>query len=96
MLNFTAMKNGITRPQLLLILEMCVDAQERCDQRIHDARSKGDFQTAAYQVQLKEQYEELKHRIAIELRGSQRSEFNEQSLDQLIARLGPTPSARRQ
>jgi hypothetical protein len=56
--------------QLLLMLEMCLDGESRCDERIANARERGDFSTAAYAIQLKEQYEDLKHRLFSEMRSS--------------------------
>jgi hypothetical protein len=51
------------------MLEMCSDAQERCDQRIVAAREKNDHNTVAYQLQLKDQYESMKRNIIAETRG---------------------------
>jgi hypothetical protein len=56
--------------QILLMLEMCVDGENRCDDRIAKARHRGDFGTAAYEMQLKEQYEGLKQRLFHEMRKS--------------------------
>ena len=56
--------------QILLMLEMCLDGESRCEERIAGARDRGGFGAAAYQVQLKEQYEDLKHRLFSEMRNS--------------------------
>lgn len=53
----------LTEQQVLMMLELCLEAEERCDERIITARDKGDFSTAAYEVQLKEQYENMKARL---------------------------------
>lgn len=60
-----------------LLLEMCVDAEALCDQRIEAARAAGDQKTAAYQIQVKEQYESLKRKIVAEIRGDDSSLFED-------------------
>ena len=52
-----------------LLLEMCIDAEERCNQRIQEARDKGDTRGATAAVQQKEQYEILKRKIVAEMQG---------------------------
>ena len=56
-----------------LLLEMCIDAEERCAQRIEEAREKGDSRAALAAVQQKEQYESLKRKIVAEIQGDQTS-----------------------
>lgn len=56
-----------------LLLEMCIDAEERCDQRIQEARDKGDSSAATDAIQQKEKYESLKRKIVAELQGDQSS-----------------------
>jgi hypothetical protein len=56
--------------QILLMLELCLDGETRCHERIEKARDRGDYRSAAYEVQLKEQYEDLKHRLFSEMRNS--------------------------
>jgi hypothetical protein len=60
-----------------LLLEMCVDAEALCDQRIEAARAAGDQKTIAYQIQVKEQYENLKRKIVAEIRGDDASLFED-------------------
>jgi hypothetical protein len=57
--------------QILLMLEMCFDGESRCNDRIAKAREANDFRGAAYEVQLKEQYEDLKQRLFDEMRKSE-------------------------
>jgi hypothetical protein len=52
-----------TPQEALLLLEMCIDAEERCNQRIQEARDKDDRQGALDAVQQKERYEILKRKI---------------------------------
>lgn len=56
-----------------LLLEMCIDAEERCDLRIQEARDKGDTRAALAAIQQKEQYESLKRKIVAEIQGDQAS-----------------------
>ena len=58
----------LTSDQVLMMLELCLDAEERCDERIAAAREQNDYTTAAYEVQLKEQYENMKGRLMEEMR----------------------------
>lgn len=58
----------LTEHQVLMMLELCLDAEGRCDERIAAARDRGEFSTAAYEVQLKEQYENMKARLLEEMR----------------------------
>lgn len=71
---------AITDNQLLLILEMCFDAEERCDERIEKARDAGDYRAAADAVQLREQYEDLKQRVFSEMKsdGTTTSDLHQQ------------------
>jgi hypothetical protein len=58
----------LTFDQILMMLELCLDAEERCDERIATAREQCDYTTAAYEVQLKEQYENMKARLMEEMK----------------------------
>jgi hypothetical protein len=60
----------LTDHQVLMMLELCLDAEERCGDRIAAARERGDFNTAAYEVQLREQYENMKARLLEEMKFS--------------------------
>jgi len=56
-----------------LLLEMCIDAEAYCDQRIQEARDKGDSHGASDAIQQKERYEALKRKIVAEIQGDQSS-----------------------
>lgn len=60
-----------------VLLEMCVDAEARVDQRIEEARAAGDLKAVAYQIQVKEQYESVKRKIVAEIRGDDSSFFED-------------------
>lgn len=53
----------LTVEELLFLQDMCLDGELRCHQRAADAQVRGDFQTAAYEIQVKEQYTILKRKL---------------------------------
>jgi transcription elongation GreA/GreB family factor len=67
------MPRFLTDQDARLMLEMCVDAEAHCDQRVQEARAKGDSHDAADAIQQKEKYEALKRRIVAEMQGDQAS-----------------------
>jgi hypothetical protein len=75
----------LTEHQVLMMLELCLDAGERCDERIAAARARGEYSTAAYEVQLKEQYENMKTRLLDEMRYSGATT---QDLHAMLQRIG--------
>jgi hypothetical protein len=56
-----------------LLLEMCIDAEAHCEQRIQEARDKGDSRVATDAIQQKERYEALKRKIVAEIQGDESS-----------------------
>lgn len=50
----------LSNPELLLLEERCMDGESRCEQRAEAARRRGDYATAAFEAQLKEQYRRLR------------------------------------
>jgi hypothetical protein len=58
---------ALTRQQLLLIQEMCINGEQRCDQRAADARTRQDYHRAASELQLKKRYTHLKLQMMEEL-----------------------------
>lgn len=67
------MPRFLTDQDTRLLLEMCMDAEERCDQRVREARDRGDSHAATDAIQQKEKYEALKRRIVAEIQGDQES-----------------------
>jgi hypothetical protein len=63
------MPRFLTGQDTRLLLEMCIDAEAHCNQRIEEARAKGDSDGAADAIQQKEKYEALKRRIVAEIQG---------------------------
>jgi hypothetical protein len=48
---------------MLLMLELCTDAEHRCDERLRTALGRNDFHRADSELQLKEKYGELKRQL---------------------------------
>jgi hypothetical protein len=67
------MPRFLTEQDARLLLEMCMDAEAHCDQRVQEARAKGDSQAAADAIQQREKYEALKRRIVAEIQGDEGS-----------------------
>ena len=69
--------------QLLLIMKMCADAEQRCDERFASARESGDYAAAADAVRLKQHYEDLKQRLYTEMyrEGATTGDLHEQLQD---------------
>lgn len=57
------MGHTLTLEELLFLQDMCLDGEFRCHQRAADAQVRGDYQTAAYEMQVKEQYTNLKRKL---------------------------------
>jgi len=58
---------ALTRQHFLLIQEMCIDGEQRCEQRAADARARRDHQSAHSELQLKERSTSLKMKMMKEL-----------------------------
>lgn len=58
------MNSRLSNPDLLILEEQCLVAEERCDQRAAKATACGDHRTASFEMQLKEQYRNLRRRMA--------------------------------
>ena len=67
------MPQFLTSQDTHLLLQMCIDAEELCTQRIEECRDKGDSAGASSAIQRKEQYESLKRKIVAEMQGDQSS-----------------------
>ena len=67
------MPRFLTDQDARLLLEICIDAEAHCDQRLQEARAKGDSNAAADAIQQKEKYEALKRKIVAEIQGDQSS-----------------------
>jgi hypothetical protein len=67
------MPRFLTDQDARLLLEICIDAEAHCDQRIQEARAGGDSHAAADAIQQKEKYEALKRKIVAEIQGDEAS-----------------------
>ena len=67
------MPRFLTDQDARLLLEICIDAEAHCDQRIQEARARGDSHAAADAIQQKEKYEALKRKIVAEIQGDDSS-----------------------
>ncbi len=67
------MPRFLTDQDARLLLEICIDAEAHCDQRLQEARAKGDSNAAADAIQQKEKYEALKRKIVAEIQGDDTS-----------------------
>ena len=67
------MASFLTPQDAHLLLQMCIDAEQLCSQRIEELRDKGDTIGASHAIQRKEQYEILKRKIVAEIQGDQSS-----------------------
>ena len=61
----------ITDNQLLLLLDLCMEAEERCSQHIADARQRNDGETEDQYAKLREYYFRLKARLFAEVQSNE-------------------------
>lgn len=59
---------ALTDTQILLLLDICLDAEQRCDEREKFARAVGHVQKAEYVVQLREQYASMRQAFLEEIK----------------------------
>jgi hypothetical protein len=57
------MSHPLSSRDLLVLMEMCLDAEDRCEERYLAAREKGDFDAADRQQKLKERYNKLRYSV---------------------------------
>ena len=60
-------KVSLTKQEILLVQETCIEGELRCEQRAAAALARRDYAMAAYEIQIKEQYTSLKRRMLQEL-----------------------------
>jgi hypothetical protein len=60
-------KVSLTKQEMLLVQETCIEGELRCEQRAAAALARKDYAMAAYEIQIKEQYTSLKRRMLQEL-----------------------------
>jgi hypothetical protein len=57
------MNSSLSSTQMLLMLELCTEAEHRCDERLRTALGRSEFHRADSELQLKEKYSELKRQL---------------------------------
>ena len=60
-------KVSLSKQEILLVQETCIEGELRCEQRAGAALARRDYAMAAYEIQIKEQYTNLKRRMLQEL-----------------------------
>jgi hypothetical protein len=58
---------SLSKQEMLLVQETCIEGELRCEQRAAAALARKDYAMAAYEIQIKEQYTQLKRRMLQEL-----------------------------
>jgi hypothetical protein len=57
------MNSCLSSNQMMLMLELCTEAEHRCDDRLRTALGRSEFHRADSELQLKEKYTELKRQL---------------------------------
>ena len=58
---------SLSKQEMILVQETCIEGELRCEQRAAAALARKDYAMAAYEIQIKEQYTNLKRRMLQEL-----------------------------
>ena len=75
-------KVAVSENELLHLFDMCLDAEERCEERYHVLREKGEHEEAAHHLKLRDKYSYLKARLFEAMKSPEPS-----SLDQILQML---------
>jgi hypothetical protein len=78
---------AIRRRDFLNLLELCADAQERCQTRCLKLIQNGQHEQAAYEAQLRDKYAYLKNRVF----EAMKEEVPTQSIEQILKQLASLP-----
>jgi hypothetical protein len=54
---------SVTDSQMLMLFELCLDAEDRCDERSREARARGDNEAAEHAAELENRYKNLRNRL---------------------------------
>ena len=54
---------SVTDSQLLMLFELCLDAEDRCDERSREALARGDTEAAEHAAELENRYKHLRNRL---------------------------------
>ena len=58
---------SLSPQEMILVQETCIEGELRCEQRATAALARKDYAMAAYEIQIKEQYANLKRRMLQEM-----------------------------
>jgi len=61
----------ISDSQALMLLDLCIEAEQRCEERMRRAQKSKDYRRASEAVEAMTQYAELKQRLLAEIRSAQ-------------------------
>jgi hypothetical protein len=75
---------SVTDTQLLMLFELCLDAEDRCDERRRDADARGDHESATREAQLEERYKNLRNRLFLAMKEDPASTALEQLTRQVM------------
>ena len=75
---------SVTDTQLLMLFELCLDAEDRCDERSREAHARGDHEAALREAQLEERYKNLRNRLFLAMKEDPTSTALEQLTRQVM------------
>ena len=75
---------SVTDTQLLMLFELCLDAEDRCDERSRDARARGDHEAMLREAQLEDRYKNLRNRLFLAMKEDPTSTALEQLTRQVM------------
>jgi hypothetical protein len=58
-------KASVTDSQILMLFELCLDAEDRCDERSRDMKARGDHIGAAREAELEQRYKSLRNKLFV-------------------------------
>ena len=75
---------SVTDSQLLMLFELCLDAEDRCDERSREARARGDHESADRESQLESRYKSLRNRLFIAMKEDPTASMLEQLTQEVM------------
>ena len=67
-----------------MLFELCLDAEDRCDERSREARARGDQDAVQREAQLEERYKNLRNRLFLAMKEDPTSTALEQLTRQVM------------
>ena len=75
---------SVTDTQLLMLFELCLDAEDRCEERSRAALARGDQEAVLREAQLEERYKSLRNRLFLAMKEDPTSTALEQLTRQVM------------